>query len=784
MQVSRTYLFFSFLTVMACTARILPASVYVSTSGNDSDPGTAEKPFRTLSRASRDMQGGDTCFISSGTYRETFRPHCAGQAGKPAVFMALPGHEVRLSAMDPLVGGTEADGCIRFRIEKDLGIDNMVTCNGVPMILARWPNKKSPDPMEPEAAVINKDKSSPVALSCKMFPGSWDRNSLEGATVWVSAECKWSSWTSHVKYYDAGSRTIILRGFGDNWWIDNHHNPSRIIPDYGESRFYVAGALKLLDAPGEWYLDRDQHLLMIIPPANARPENCRFEIKQRTLTADLSDCSGIELVNISFHGAPPVLKGASHCVIRGGSMDNFCSVFGLNSTKAAPNITGVILGGSRNTIRDCEIHGSFGSGVLLSGEYNALINCYIHDINYLGAGNCAPVVLSGAGHLVSCNTIAHTGRECIRISGGGHIIEHNLVSDPGRICRDLGALKTGWTDADNTVIRYNVIHNDNGKFIGIYLDSYTDNIIVHHNIINGMREGIRNNRPGHYQIVYNNTVAPDITDRYGPWQGARDQHGNVLVNNVYRDKITAKPEVYRYGNIREDFTPDDSLIRPVSGHRTAGSDFPAYAGAIPPGGSVFQTGYNLTGPSEENSRKELPFIRNHLRNGSFDLVKTYKHSPEFFVQNDLDPELAFWESTEKKKPRCIFVAETSGYLDVSNPEFRNCINDYSLCLDGIEDMGVRQSIPTLVPGRNYVFAAYLKSPDDAKVRFTISSKGKILADLSSDTIPFPVNSNWKFVYLEFNLPPGSGTAEVRIVKIGKGSAYIDDTGVIPIPDRI
>ena len=50
--------------------RLTVASFFVSTRGKDSNPGTFNKPFKTILRASKEMQAGDICYIREGIYHE------------------------------------------------------------------------------------------------------------------------------------------------------------------------------------------------------------------------------------------------------------------------------------------------------------------------------------------------------------------------------------------------------------------------------------------------------------------------------------------------------------------------------------------------------------------------------------------------------------------------------------------------------------------------------------------------------------------------------------------
>lgn len=48
--------------------------VHVSPKGNDSNPGTAASPLRTISKAARTAMPGDEIIVHAGTYREWVNP--------------------------------------------------------------------------------------------------------------------------------------------------------------------------------------------------------------------------------------------------------------------------------------------------------------------------------------------------------------------------------------------------------------------------------------------------------------------------------------------------------------------------------------------------------------------------------------------------------------------------------------------------------------------------------------------------------------------------------------
>ncbi|MBE6385324.1 MAG: DUF1565 domain-containing protein [Lentisphaerae bacterium] len=76
-------------------SRDLPAKEYhVSVKGSDSNPGTAEKPLKTISRAAGLVKAGDTVTVHGGVYNESVRLRAGGEPGRPITFRAAPKEKV------------------------------------------------------------------------------------------------------------------------------------------------------------------------------------------------------------------------------------------------------------------------------------------------------------------------------------------------------------------------------------------------------------------------------------------------------------------------------------------------------------------------------------------------------------------------------------------------------------------------------------------------------------------------------------------------------------------
>jgi hypothetical protein len=72
----------AFMAVVLSGRTASATNYYVSTSGSDSNAGTSTNAaYLTIQKAANVMNAGDTCYILSGTYRETVIPAKSGASG-------------------------------------------------------------------------------------------------------------------------------------------------------------------------------------------------------------------------------------------------------------------------------------------------------------------------------------------------------------------------------------------------------------------------------------------------------------------------------------------------------------------------------------------------------------------------------------------------------------------------------------------------------------------------------------------------------------------------------
>jgi hypothetical protein len=94
---STTVIFWLFFAFFALPANAGAANYYVGESGDDSNPGTAAAPFRTIQKAATLMRAGDTAIVQPGNYGRAATARVAdnvpisGAPGNPITFKGLPG---------------------------------------------------------------------------------------------------------------------------------------------------------------------------------------------------------------------------------------------------------------------------------------------------------------------------------------------------------------------------------------------------------------------------------------------------------------------------------------------------------------------------------------------------------------------------------------------------------------------------------------------------------------------------------------------------------------------
>jgi hypothetical protein len=232
------------------------------------------------------------------------------------------------------------------------------------------------------------------------------------------------------------------------------------------------------------------------------------------------------------------------------------------------------------------------------------------------------VNVTGEGHAILRCTLYNGGRSILvhrKLRKGR--IERNHMYNAGLMCRDLGMTYTYHTDGEGTTIAWNRIHHNYAGgwgCVGIYLDDWSRNHLVHHNVVYKVSEALALNPPkSRGNKIYHNTLAGFRASVGMSTRRPQDLTGTVFRNNIFTQKLPKRmPNVTMGRNLthrREpkfvapkkfDFRLDDGSPAIDAGERIEGvnDDFLGDApdhGALEHGREPFECGSSLPGAQKQ-----------------------------------------------------------------------------------------------------------------------------------------------------------------------------------------
>jgi hypothetical protein len=502
------------------------AEVHVSKAGDDRAAGTASAPLRTLAKAAAVLQAGDTCVIHEGIYRETMVLQRSGEPGRPIRIQAATGQRVVISATEPLEANW-AKGKNGAYVAKIDPSPAQLFFDGQMAREADWPNGRYGDLMD-RPCVKAEEGTGYERIVCKELPPG----DFNGGYALIWRGGAWTNVTARIKDYRPGESLAFDPPFVPQ--SDQYHKGDAFKPKAG-NRFLLLGSLASLDAPGEWVVDGRSGLTHFVPPAGKTPGDLHFETKARDQALVLRGRSHVEVTGIELFGGTFDLSGSSHCVLE--NVKSFFSNHFARTAQQVPPYPVNRVKGNHNTLRRCLIAYAAGSGLDVQGEDNTLTQCVIHDIGYMGTYEGAVQVKGTKRTVIDHCSMYRAGRDLILHHGAEKLrITYCDLHHAVMLNDDAGATYAWGTDGRGSVIAYNWVHHSVQKHtVGIYLDNFCKNFVVHHNVVWACgSSGITLNCDALNHLVANNTVAqcPRAFGTFAYHRYTPDQSGTRIVNNL------------------------------------------------------------------------------------------------------------------------------------------------------------------------------------------------------------------------------------------------------------
>ena len=348
-------------------------------------------------------------------------------------------------------------------------------CDGVRMRLARYPNEgwcRTGKILKP-GAPLNTAEADPDGPTFAVSDDVTER-----MNQWQSFDDVWTfgyfmyDWADASNPLEAVTTTRRIITLGHLVFYGIREN----------QRFYFFNVFEELDAPGEYYLDRENGILYLYPPREPEEMEIVLSDSSAAIVSGTASWLTLEGFTIRCSKGNGITLSGDHVTVDG------CTVTGVRGV-------GMDIRGTDMTVRNCEIASVGGAGLTMSGGDNAALirsgnlvyNNRIHDWSEVVRSCQNGVTISGCGNTVSHNEIWNAPHQAVGWSGAYNVIEYNEVHHVCHETSDCGALYAGRNFTTwGSEVRYNYIHDigfPGADAVGIYLDDGMSGQTVRGNLI-------------------------------------------------------------------------------------------------------------------------------------------------------------------------------------------------------------------------------------------------------------------------------------------------------------
>jgi len=487
----------------------VPGNYYVKKSGSDGNAGTNSQPFLTCQKCADVVQPGGKCIIGTSgqteTYRESILMATSGTALNRIVFENASGATVVISGADDAgsSGWTlhstnvwkktitlpQSAQWITAITTNTTLLNNQVWDNGVAMIQARWPNIDSYDDLFDRSKWRDDGNTT-------TFTNSTISDTGIPTIDYTGAAATSSGWfITKSAPISSRSGTTLTLGAGFESGSDFH------------KRYFLWGALGLLDYPGEFYYSGG----VLYVYATSSPTNITY--KKFNNGIDFNGKDYITIRGIKLFGCGVIGTNTDHMIYDGRPSETtdtltyatvaypYHGMFAGNQNLGLDAYSGFQVTGGNNEFRNLYITNSQGTAIWGYNDDN-IHNNHAHAISYLG--NYGAFVRPWAGQSrvrITDNTGEIFGRSAIDYGNQASdthndmVIAWNNFGEGGLISSD-GSLLYGsqGVRTDGTIVHHNWWHHFNAltegaaggdkgaQIVSHYGDQYMGPVTFYYNI--------------------------------------------------------------------------------------------------------------------------------------------------------------------------------------------------------------------------------------------------------------------------------------------------------------
>ncbi|WP_073043808.1 Ig-like domain-containing protein [Cnuella takakiae] len=518
----KTILLFGVLALCAGAANA--TNYYFASNGDDnrtatqaSSPATPWRSINKFNAIAKTLRPGDTVFFKRGDiFTGNLKPVTSGTATAPIVLTAYgSGSKPVLSGFKNLTNWVSAGKGIYELTDSGLPSRiNMVTLNGNPTGMGRWPNADATN-----KGYMTIESATSTSIS---------DHQLTSATNWTGAELvlRSSHWTLDRVPIKAHSGTTITFGQGATY-------APKV--KYG---YFIQNDVRTFDRVGEWaYNSKTKKFSMYFGANSPAAYTVKVSAAHDVLT--LFDDNYYTIKDLAIEGANENgvdLYSCDHIRL----LDCEVQTNGMSGLYAAQSKNLTIENNDFRHNANMAIQTPLGIRNLTVRNNTVSNTGMIAGMGKNGSGNYTAMIVYASNSVVEHNRVTNSGYAGIRFDGDHITIRQNLVQHFAMVLGDVGGIYT-WGDGGH--VGRKVLNN-------IVLDGY------------GAKEGTQYNTSLHASGIYLDDNAKNIEIRGNTV--ARCGRNGIYLHNT--QNITIRDNTF-YDNANTQFlvTHDNTLNYPIRG---------------------------------------------------------------------------------------------------------------------------------------------------------------------------------------------------------------------------
>lgn len=466
--------------------------------------------------------------------------------------------------------------------------------NGKPMHLSRWPNEgmiRMGKILDEGAIPRYNDFSNRGAVMAydSARISSWEYR----PDMWMAGYFRWgyADDALRIKEIDKEKKTIHTDGATLYGFYSG----------YAWNKWYAFNIKEETDAPGEYYLDKQENKLYFISP-DEEVESLQISVLEEPFF-DLWKARNVSIEHITFECSRAVMLSLceteeveiAHCNFRNSGSWAIQVGLGIKPFKDYKHeglgepVRGCVgnlqqhiyidtdfdrKGGKNNRIDHCNFYNLGSGGISLAGGNrknlipgnNMVSNCIFHDNNRIERSYRPAIHLTDAGNQVVNCEIYNTPSMAVLMHGNNHLLEYNYIHHACLEVEDQGAFYYGRNPSEcGTVLRNNLFAHipDIYSTCAVYHDDGAGGLTVENNIFykagkyavlmgGGSDNTYKNN------LFMNEQIGVHIDNRLQNWGKALIEKDGLFEKRLKEVDYLHEPYASAYPYLK-DYIPNDSL---------------------------------------------------------------------------------------------------------------------------------------------------------------------------------------------------------------------------------